>query len=239
MLCVLFIFIISPSTSLPRVARFVYFDGALGSHRTRNEMSISCRVFQLKFNAKNQQHQVFNQLFWNAFSCGNEKSMFSLVFCSNKKKTVPSYQLIEIWIWKGTLKLADLTSDKRRERKNSLLFFSNIFIVLFSHRCSLFGLDACRVFLLLRLMFVKHLTQATVACFSLLFSFHLSIVIVLRSLPWHFDDQQQLYCYHFLGPRWSENGNSGENGCLYIGMFYHFHRLFYFTFFFACCCLFA
>lgn len=136
MLCVLFIFIISPSTSLPRVARFVYFDGALGSHRTRNEMSISCRVFQLKFNAKNQQHQVFNQLFWIVFSCGNEKSMFSLFFFCSIKKTVPSYQLIEIWIWKGTLKLADLTSDKRRERKTVYYFFPtflSFFFLIVAH----------------------------------------------------------------------------------------------------------
>lgn len=172
------------------------------------------------------------------FPAETKNQCFRCFFLFNQKNS-PIISIDWNMNLKGHTQTGRSNQWQTKRKKNSLLFFSNIFIVLFSHRCSLFGLDACRVFLLLRLMFVKHLTQATVACFSLLFSFHLSIVIVLRSLPWHFDDQQQLYCYHFLGPRWSENGNSGENGCLYIGMFYHFHRLFYFTFFFACCCLFA
>lgn len=135
MLCVLFIFIISPSTSLPRVARFVYFDGALGSHRTRNEMSISCRVFQLKFNAKNQQHQVFNQLFWNAFSCGNEKSMFSCFrwFFVQTKKNSPIISID----WNMNLKGHTQTGrsnqwQTKRKKKQFIIFFQHFYRSFFS-----------------------------------------------------------------------------------------------------------
>lgn len=105
------------------------------SHRTRNEKSISCWVFVLKFNATNQLKSIVSMWFvqkkWNKtnFLWIKKKSMFfSLLKTLN--------QSVKLWARKVTLtKLADLASDNETVYYDfflpflsSLFFFSFFFV---------------------------------------------------------------------------------------------------------------